>query len=288
MYFKSFSSIGKTVKTMCAISVILCAMFAIACTSEGMLTNSVFPVTVRATECKRFDADFSESYTAVVISDPHFSSGHERLPEEFYQWLDELPQERKPRLCLVLGDIANHGLPSEYEFYNAFVQEMRGRGMEVYGILGNHDVFESGDFGRNYLSAVEPHAACYSVRTPRLSYYFIDTADDLVGQPQYSALESQMKADSNPKIILSHVPLYAPTSIYYRMKNSVERARLLSLFSRHKVRMFLCGHLHEYHTYDMGAFEEIIVNASTDGSWGILTVDESAGKFKYDNVSPKN
>lgn len=288
MYFKSFNSIEKIVKKMCAMQMALYVMFAIACTSEGMLTNSVFPVTERATECKRLDVDFSESYTAVVIADPHFSSGRERLPEKYYQWLDELPQERKPRMCLVLGDIANHGLPSEYEFYNAFVQEMRRRGMEVYGILGNHDVFESGNFGKNYLSAVEPHAACYSVQTPRLSYYFIDTADNLVGQPQYSALESQMKADSNPKIILSHVPLYAPTSIYYRMKNSVERARLLSLFSRHNVRMFLCGHLHEHHSYDMGAFEEIIVNTSTEGTWGILTVDESAGKFQYENVSPKN
>lgn len=199
----------------------LCAVFAISCTSEGALSNSIFPVTERATECKRFDADFSESYTAVIISDPHFSTGRKRLPEKYYQWLDELPQDKKPRLCLVLGDIANHGLRSEYEMYNAFVQDMNARGMEVYGILGNHDVFESGDFSRNYLSAVEPHAACYSVRTPRLSYYFIDTADDFIGKPQYSALESQMKADSNPKIVLSHVPLYSLTSMNYRMKNSL-------------------------------------------------------------------
>lgn len=270
-------------KVCVKISVILCAMFVIACTDEGVPMN-IFSVLERTTECKRIEADFSESYTVVILSDTHFSSGRERLSEKYYQWLDEVSETQKPSLCCVLGDIANHGLRKEYELYNEFVQDMRERGMEVYGILGNHDVFESGDFGRNYLSAVEPHAACYSVRTPRLSYYFIDTADNLVGQPQYSALELQMKADSNPKIVLSHVPLYAPTSLSFRMKNSVERARLFSLFSKNDVRMFLSGHLHEYHRYDMGAFEEIIVNTATEDSWGILTVDESAGKLRYENV----
>ncbi|MBD5443598.1 MAG: metallophosphoesterase [Treponema sp.] len=275
----------KSVKEMAAI---MFAMLAIACTSDGTLTNNLFSVVERATECKQFDADFSEAYTAVVISDLHFGGDRKRLPEKYYQWLDEIPQDQKPRLCLVLGDIANKGLQSEYELYNAFIQDMRARGMEVYGVLGNHDVFESGDFGRNYLSSVEPHAACYSVRTPRLSYYFIDTADNFVGQSQYFALESHVKADSNPKIILSHAPLYAPTSLYYRMKNSVEQARLLSLFSKNNVRLFLCGHLHEHHRYDMGAFEEIIVSTVKDGSWGILTIDEFDGKFQYEHISPKN
>ena len=278
MYFK-IKPTGKVIA-------IMCAMLAIACTADGTPNGRLFSVEDRATKCKNFEADFSESYTVIILSDTHFSSSHKRLSEEYYQWLDEIPQEKKPRLCLVLGDIANAGLPSEYELYNAFVQEMRGRGMEVYGILGNHDVFESGDFGRNYLSAAEPNVACYSVRTPRLSYYFIDTADDIIGQSQYSALESQIKADSNPKIILSHVPLYSPTTIFYHMKNSLERARLLSLFAKNNVRLFLCGHLHEYHRYDMGTFEEIIVPYSKDG-WGILTVDEFAGKFHYENISQK-
>lgn len=275
----------KLIKEMVAI---MFAMLAIACTSDGTLTNNLFSVVERATECNQFDADFSESYTAVVISDLHFGSGRKRLSEKYYQWLDEIPQDKKPRLCLVLGDIANKGLQSEYESYNAFVQNMQERGIEVYGVLGNHDVFESGDFGRNYLSSVEPHTACYSVRTPRLSYYFIDTADNFVGQPQYFALESQVKTDSNLKIILSHAPLYAPTSLYYRMKNSVEQARLLSLFSKNNVCLFLCGHLHEHHRYDMGAFEEIIVSTIKDDSWGILTVDEFTGTFQYENISLKN
>lgn len=275
----------KLIKEMVAI---MFAMLAIACTSDGTLTNNLFSVVERATECNQFDADFSESYTAVVISDLHFGSGRKRLSEKYYQWLDEIPQDKKPRLCLVLGDIANKGLQSEYESYNAFVQNMQERGIEVYGVLGNHDVFESGDFGRNYLSSVEPHTACYSVRTPRLSYYFIDTADNFVGQPQYFALESQIKTDSNLKIILSHAPLYAPTSLYYRMKNSVEQARLLSLFSKNNVCLFLCGHLHEHHRYDMGAFEEIIVSTIKDDSWGILTVDEFTGTFQYENISLKN
>lgn len=201
--------------------IFLCAVLAAACSGDILF------VTGRATECKELQEDFSESYTAAVVSDIHFSSGRE-MPAEYYRWLDELPEACSPRLCLVLGDIANHGLKEEYVLYAEFVRKMEARGMSVYGVLGNHDVFESGDYGRNYISSVKPHAACYVVRTPRLSYYFLDTADGFVGRPQYSALEKQMTADFNPKIILSHVPLYSPDSggILYRMKNQGERARL--------------------------------------------------------------
>lgn len=260
--------------------VFLCAVLVAACSGDILF------VTDRATECKELKEDFSESYSAVVLSDIHFN-GDREMPAEYYRWLDELPEACSPRLCLVLGDIANDGLKKEYALYNEFVRKMAARGMSVYGILGNHDVFESGDYGRNYISSVKPHAACYVVRTPRLSYYFLDTADGAVGRPQYSALEEQMTADSNPKIILSHVPLYSPASggILYRMKNREERAWLFSLLAEHDVRLFLCGHLHESFDYDMGAFREIIVDSVQEHlSWGILTVDERTGTFRYDTV----
>ena len=264
--------------------VILGAVLAASCTSDGTPSGDIYFVAKRATVCKELKADFSESYTAVVLSDTHFSSGREDLPEAYYQWLDEISETQPPRLCLVLGDIANEGLPAEYDLYNKFVQKMEARGMAVYGILGNHDVFASGDYGRNYLAAVEPHAACYVVRTPRLSYYFFDMADGLVGRPQYSALAAQMDADPNPKIVLSHVPLYAPTDLYFRMKH-FERLRLIALLAEHDTRLFLCGHLHERYQYDMGAFREIVVDSvAANCAWGLLTIDESAGTFKYEDI----
>ncbi|MDE5899374.1 MAG: metallophosphoesterase [Treponemataceae bacterium] len=254
-----------------SLPVILGAVLAAACTSDGAPSGSIFFVTERAAAFLELEDDFSEFYTAVVLSDTHFSAGRE-LPEAYWQWLDEMSEERRtPRLCLVLGDIANQGLPDEYALYNEFVRNMEVRGIAVYGILGNHDVFESGDYGRNYIAAVAPHAACYVVRTPRLSYYFLDTADGLVGLPQYSALAAQMASDSNPKVVLSHVPLYSPVSsgIWYRMKNAAERARLLSLLAGHDVCLFLCGHLHEHFDYDMGAFQEVIVDSVQEHcSWG--------------------
>lgn len=264
--------------------VLLAAVLALSCTSDGTPSGDIHFVTERTTKCAVIEEDFSETYTVVVLADTHFSRGREDLPDAYYQWLNELPESRRPRLCLVLGDIANKGLGEEYALYNAFVRNMEARGMAVYGILGNHDVFASGDYGRNYLSAVAPHAACYVVRTPRLSYYFLDTADGLIGQPQYFALAAQMNADPNPKIVLSHVPLYAPADLYFRMKHA-DRIRLLSLLTEHDTRLFLCGHLHERYQYDMGTFREICVDSvGAHGSWGLLTVDEAARTFEYEDV----
>jgi len=141
----------------------------------------------------------------------------------------------------VLGDLTNDGTEAEQGFAKAQFDSV---GRPYYCALGNHDLYQAGGWDW-FKTTFGP--SCYSVVIgDRLKLLFLDTADGLLGQAQFDWLESELKqGDSLVKIVATHFGLYAGAEpIMFRLPGTEERAKLISLLSKHGVHSMVSGHLH--------------------------------------------
>ena len=204
-----------------------------------------------------------------------------------------------PAFCVCLGDIADHGYESEFDDYVAFTSKIdtilgteEGK-TKVYNVLGNHDLYNSGWI--YYSQKIFPYKSFYHFNTKKFSWYVIDSASDTLGHHQLELLKTSLEQDSNPKIILGHVPIYGDpffSFAYFSFQDEHESSLLLSLFANENVKLVMEGHSHCYWQNDFNTFIEYIVSSVTAGKtgseWTLLTIDEEAESIETERIFAKD
>jgi|GEM_PF-500187 len=221
-------------------------------------------------------APSTSEYTVLVITDVHF--GAEKLPkngprfdEEFFTWLSTFTP--KPKFCVGLGDMAEHGWEEEFERYKAFTDRLEStHGIKTYNAVGNHDLYNSGwTYCKEYLY---PFKSLYYFEAGGFSWYCIDTASGSLGDRQMRLLRKTMRSDPNPKIIMSHFPLWANGHFYFSLQDTLERNLLIATCAETGVKAALTGHTHIEKTSHFGKFTEYNhPGFYAKAGWGIITVD---------------
>ncbi|MCR4823298.1 MAG: metallophosphoesterase [Treponema sp.] len=251
----------------------------------------------------------SSKYSVLLITDIHYGSESEEFDEKlFLDWLDGYysenltsAPEKLPRFAVNLGDIADGGHDSEYNDYIKFEKKIKAiagkylygendatadadRKFKVYSILGNHDLYNNGE--EYFLDNIYPYYSSYyfsikaSSSGKTFSYYFLDTANGTCGSSQLDDFEDKIKADPNPKVILTHYPVWAGgTNMFMILQNTQERNTLLTYFAENNVKHVYEGHAHDNYGYDFKLFREDVIGSlrfsnRAKKQCAVFTVDE--------------
>ena len=219
------------------------------------------------------------SFTFIVVTDVHYGADKTRFDENLFARINELKaMSRPPAFIIVLGDIAEHGAEEEFKQYADFVQRIQ---IPVYGVVGNHDLYNSG--WRHWRTYVYPKVSYYRFKTKNFSWYFIDTGNGTLGEPQLKNLVKEMKKDPNYKFVFSHYPLYGGRIPYFVLSDPKERAVLIDTFSRNNVKMMFSGHFHRGRpVYNFGNFSELVLQGFIDhGTWVEVSINENDLSFSW-------
>ena len=223
----------------------------------------------------------SKKFTCVIFTDIHFGKNHKRYDKEFLKWLKEKKDAGEAPLFVVsLGDIVDHGKESEYKEYAAFLKKIEDTAnIPTYTAIGNHDLYNSG--WKHWKKYIYPHVPYYRFKTDKFSWYFIDTGNGALGEPQLRNLVEEMRADPNQKFVFSHYAIYGGGIPYFVILNPKERAVLIDTFSKNKVKVFFAGHYHPGKPmYEYGKFSELVVKSILNApSWVELSIDENTSSF---------
>lgn len=232
-------------------------------------------------------ASISGTYTFVIFTDPHYGSkrGENIDEEEFLEWMGSLSSEQKPKFCICLGDIAEHGNESEFEDYCKFVEKIESRGIPVLNIVGNHDLFKSG--WDDFSDLCFPYTSFYHFKTEAFSYYALDTGSGSLGPDQFKKLKRAMESDSLPKIVFSHYPIYGSAyygASYYSLQNEEESTRLITLFENEGVTDVYAGHVHHHQSKNIGSYTEVNFDTFFNQEWAFVTVNQDNGTTHTETI----
>lgn len=210
------------------------------------------------------------TYAFVVISDPHFTADPYPVPAvSLAAFLAAQPAE----FVVVGGDVADAGLPGEYDRYTAWTALL---GVPVITAAGNHDLYNGG--WSTFRTAIG--ASFFSFAIGGRSFYVLDTGSGTLGRDQLRLLRAAFAADPNPKVVITHYPLYNDgDSPYFRLTNAAERAALVDLYATSGVGLLLEGHTHALHHVTIGPVEEWVCPslAGPSGGGRCLVVTVSGG-----------
>lgn len=229
----------------------------------------------------------SGSYEILVITDVHFGGEEigingERRDDEFFAWISENFKDagkEMPRFCVCLGDVAEHGLESEFKDYKKFTEKLESDfGIKTYNIIGNHDLYNAG--WKNFEKYSFPYCSFYKFRTKNLTYYFLDSASGSLGDEQLTAFRRDMEYNESgrEKLVFMHVPAYAGGLFYYVMQNTVERNKFISYCADNDVIALIDGHTHKKITSNLGFMEYNLPGYLEKRGWAIVSVDENTKK----------
>ncbi|MBO4386295.1 MAG: metallophosphoesterase [Treponema sp.] len=232
-------------------------------------------------------SSISGTYTFVLFSDPHYGSKRSKDIDEdaFLAWLDGLDSAKKPKFCICLGDIAEHGVRSEFVEFQSFADKIESRGVPVMSIVGNHDLFNSG--WSDFTDICFPYTSFYHFKTAGFSYYALDTGSGSLGPKQMKILKKAMERDRLPKIVFMHYPLYGSSTYnlsYYSLQNEEESTRLITLFEKEDVTDVYAGHVHHHQKKNIGSYTEVDLDTLYNNEWLFVTVNEAKGTTKTETI----
>lgn len=245
----------------------------------------------RSSRLKELDEKLEDSvsgtYDILVITDVHFGGegiGHngERRDDDFFEWISEnfkKPGKEMPKFCVCLGDVAEHGLESEFKDFKKFTERLEAEfGIKTYNIIGNHDLYNAG--WKQYEKYSFPYCSFYKFRTKNLTYYFLDSASGSLGDEQLTAFKRDMEYNESgrKKLVFMHVPAYAGGLFYFVMQNSVERNKFISYCADNGVLALIDGHTHKEITSNLGFMEYNLPGYLEKRAWTIISVDEDNKK----------
>lgn len=225
-----------------------------------------------------------DSYEILVITDVHFGGegiGHngDRRDDEFFEWISQHfdgTEKPFPKFCVCLGDVAEHGLESEFKDFKEFSEKLEARfGMKTYNVVGNHDLYNAG--WKNFEKYNFPYCSFYKFRTKNFTYYFLDSASGSLGDEQLTAFKRDMEYNENGrnKLVFMHVPAYAGGLFYFVMQNSIERNKFISYCADNGVLALIDGHTHKEITSNLGFTEYNLPGYLEKRGWAVVSVDEA-------------
>ncbi|MBR1913090.1 MAG: metallophosphoesterase [Treponema sp.] len=232
------------------------------------------------------------TYSFLIVTDVHFGNFKSRRDDDFFTTLQAKINDGTinpaPSFAVCLGDIADHGERSEFEKYNAFASRIESiTGGKVYGVVGNHDLYNSG--WDDFEDLVYPNVSFYRFAINSISYYFLDTGSGSMGTTQFNKFKAAMAADSNYKIVCTHYPVYGTKDFfasYYSLQNTLEADQLITILKKQKAIAYLSGHMHSEHSTSFDTFTEYVVPAFlSNEKFAVMTVNESNHTATYKSYS---
>ena len=225
-------------------------------------------------------ASLSGKYTVLIVSDTHFGNTKKAInTTKLFNWLDSVKgTEKYPSFAICLGDATDLGRLDELDFYLAFCKKLENEyGLKlVLNACGNHDIYQNN--WENWEKTCYPHTSFYKFKTDKISWYCLDTASGALGLNQYKILKQDIENDSRPKIIFTHYPFVRFNYNCSNMAETTERNLMISTFYKNKVVCLLGGHNHTRTFDDLGFPDYGIPSFGYDQEWGLLFVDEDAGR----------
>lgn len=149
------------------------------------------------------------TFSFVVINDAHFQSP--QCPAWFERVSASIrAQPSKPQICLMVGDLAEHGTASEL---GSMREVLRSLGMPSYAVIGNHDYVSDTD--RSAWDKSFPRSLNYHFEHSGWQFIGLDSSDGTRYQNtkiQSSTLnwldDNLRKLDqAKPTVVFTHFPL---------------------------------------------------------------------------------
>ena len=210
----------------------------------------------------------SAPFRFIISSDLHFGGTIAPSPSRIAAF-QTLIESSNPAFAAFCGDIADHGTAADYQGFRAFADGLvkssaaGGGSLPWFSAIGNHDLYNSG--WQFFRSQVGP--SYFRIIAGSVSIYGLDSANGTLGQAQIDRLKADFSGDPRAKIILSHYPIRGNDAyIYYRLTNPRERALLLTLFARNRVKAVFVGHWHFPLVTDCYLFKEWIAGSFANGT----------------------
>ena len=225
----------------------------------------------------------------VHLSDLHFGAHDDQLVEAVEGAVNGL----KPDLVVISGDFTQRARTEQFREACRFLERLQGRGHEVLGVPGNHDV-PLYDVMRRFLSPLARYrrfideTLCPFIELPGVAVLGINTArsltfkDGRINRDQVDFIRETF--DRTPadavRILVTHHPLFA-----LMMGDEVERAvgrqeLALGAVEDSGVDVLLAGHAHHASSQDAGdlvtrAGGVLVVQAGTATSTRVRHQEQS-------------
>lgn len=217
------------------------------------------------------------SYKILIVTDVHFGgedngSNGSRREEDFFS---HAAQNAPYAFCACLGDIAEHGWDKEYKRYKTeFCARVKKEfGVDTFTCPGNHDLYNHGY--KNYKDNFFPSSTFFSFSTNKISYYFLDDASGSFGAKTLYSLKTLFNGDTRKKIVFMHIPIYLDESVVFKLQDSHERNKLLSILNKGGVIASFNGHLHESNQSNLGNFRSYGIGGYLQYSkYAVATINE--------------
>lgn len=179
-----------------------------------------------------------------------FGDIQDAIPK-FGDMVAAMQKESNAEFILILGDLANRTRPDEYD---ALEKHFLGLAMPLYFTPGNHDVFRKDEFQNRY------GRANYSMTYRGARFTSIDSASAEIDPTAYAWLQSWLNAGaSQGHVVFTHIPARDYLGVRSGQWNSSALARdFVSRVLDGKVDLLLFGHVHTYHSYDLGGIPTYI------------------------------
>ena len=241
-----------------------------------------------------------DEFCVLVMTDLHFgASWGEDNEDDFLDWFEKRisayknsSPEKIPQFIVNLGDTADGGHDSEFKDYVVLENKIKQIAKEklgdsdykIYSILGNHDLYNNGVDG--FEEMCFPFVSSYYFHVGGFGFYFLDTANGTLGEAQLKDFKEKISADSSPKIVFSHYPIYAGAGKYILMRihNNLERNLLLTYFAKYNVKRIYDGHAHKRIWFDFSKFQEEVIDSFRHGQAAVFTVNSSTGSVTTEIV----
>jgi Icc protein len=164
---------------------------------------------------------------------------------------------------IVLGDIVDQGLVSEFEILEDVLNDLK---MPYLTVIGNHEYLANGEDIYDQLYGSRNYSFSYA------GYHFIAWDDvywEKNGTPDWDWLESRLKqTDRGTPILLAHIPPWGDQF------PEADEARYVALTEQYGVQASLHGHKHQF---GIENYNNDILYATVPAvdklSYGILTLE---------------
>nr|MDO8112511.1 metallophosphoesterase [Candidatus Sigynarchaeota archaeon] len=221
-------------------------------------------------------SEYKSEFKIIVWADTQvgYSQDYEDDWERTYDLYREMVRQANlvnPEFVVVLGDITETSLPSEFQFT---YEECMKLNVPVYVGIGNHESFDRAEFKRwcQYLNFTFDYG-------PDYHFAYIDTGMnvDALQFQYFDWLAGDLQAhDSTPvKIVMGHTTAYQCNDEYMtRINKNFENLNVefIELLNNHSVPAYLYGHDHK-DKIDDGNCTIIEWNSTTTKTRFIQTMD---------------